>query len=352
MDRIKKINSKYVVAIFAIILLLFTYCIINYSKLVAIYTFQEKIANKVENMEIVLGGEAVGIKLLASGVLVMSVDRTDEVNINIGDVILKVNDKKIETNRELAEYAKLSNGKDIKLSILRDNNIIDVTVKANKEDLTGEYKLGLWVKDSSAGVGTITFYDKKNLTFAGLGHGVTETKENYILPIETGGITETEILSIKKGESNNPGELRGTLSTVIMGSIRKNTDKGIYGRIYNENILNNKEKIEIMVKTQITEGKAIIYCTLDDNIVKSYDINIEKILINSTGNKNMVIKVTDEKLINKTGGIVQGMSGSPIVQNGKLVGAVTHVFLNDPTMGYGVFIENMIEDITSMEMYI
>jgi stage IV sporulation protein B len=194
--------------------------------------------------------------------------------------------------------------------------------------------------------GTITFYDRKSLGFAALGHAVTETKENYILPITSGGITSTDIYSIKKSNSRVPGELKGTITSEIIGEITHNTQKGIYGKMYDSELFKNKKSIGILTKSSIKEGPATIYCLLDDDIPHSYEIKIEKVLLNSTGNKNMIIKITDEKLISKTGGIVQGMSGSPIVQNGKLVGAVTHVFLNDPLRGYGVFIENMIEDMS------
>jgi stage IV sporulation protein B len=201
---------------------------------------------------------------------------------------------------------------------------------------------GLWVKDSSAGVGTVTFY--KDNKFAALGHGVTETKENYILPITSGAITTTNIYSIKKGEARNPGELKGTITYDFIGDIKGNTLRGVYGKM-----LKKIDYESIKISNKVSTGKAYIYCTLDDNNLKKYEINIEKVLNNSTNNKNMIINITDKQLIEKTGGIIQGMSGSPIVQNGKLIGAVTHVFLNDPTRGYGVFIQNMIDDMNSME---
>lgn len=299
-------------------------------------------------MEIVPGGEAVGIKLLATGVLVMGIDREDS-ELQIGDIILKVNDTRIESNSELGNFAKSSGGNSLNLVVDRKGKLFTTSIRPNYDNLTEEYKLGLWVKDSSAGVGTITFYDRKNNKFAALGHAVTETKENYILPIETGGITDTNIFSVKKGIPKSPGELKGTITSNVIGEIVGNTDKGIYGSILNTDAISNKKSMQILPKSKIKEGKASIYCTLDDNTTKEYQIEVEKVLLTSTGNKNMTIKIVDEELINKTGGIVQGMSGSPIIQDGKLIGAVTHVFLNDPTRGYGVFIENMIEDMSSME---
>lgn len=353
MNILKKLNDffinkkKIVICGFIVSILLFIYCFFNYNKLIAVYNLQKDIETKVENMEIVLGGDAVGIKLLATGVLVVGVDRQD-IGIEIGDIILEVNGTKIESNDELIKFVNESNGDNLDLKMNRQGKEFNISVTPNYDNLSNAYKLEMWVKDSSAGVGTITFYDKKSGKFGALGHAVTETKENYILPITSGGITKTEIYSVKKGIVKMPGELKGTLTNDTLGDISGNTDKGVYGKVYDTSSI-NKESIEVLPKSKIKEGKASIFCTLDDNEIKEYSIEIEKVLLTSSGNKNMIIKITDEKLLEKTGGIIQGMSGSPIVQNGKLVGAVTHVFLNDPTKGYGVFIENMIEDMCSMD---
>ena len=169
------------------------------------------------------------------------------------------------------------------------------------------------------------------------------------MPITTGAITKTKIYSITKGQVKLPGELKGSITSDILGDIGLNTEKGIYGYVYDIQSIQEKETIEVLPKTKIKEKEAYIYCTLDNNKKKAYKIEIQKVILNSTGNKNMIIKIVDEELLEKTGGIVQGMSGSPIVQDGKLVGAITHVFLNDPTKGYGVFIENMIDDMCNME---
>lgn len=349
-ENIKKSKRtrKMIILIFCIVLLFFIYTLTNYTDLIGVYNTQKDVSQKLKNMDVALGGQAVGIKLLAEGVLVVSIDRDDIVNIQVGDVILSVNGIKIDTNAELSNYVRISNGSPLQLQIERNGLKYMTTVTPIKDDISGEYKLGLWVKDSSAGVGTVTFYDKKNLNFAALGHGVTETKDNVVLPIESGGITQTKIYSLKKGVSRDPGEIRGTLTTQLIGQIYKNTEKGIYGKIENDDMIKNLQSIEILPKSKVKEKAAKIYCTLDDNVVESFDIVIEKVLLTSKGNKNMIIRVTDEKLKEKTGGIIQGMSGSPIVQDGKLVGAVTHVFLNDPLRGYGVFIEDMIEDVSNM----
>ena len=341
-------KTKIIIISCIIIVLSIVFVYINYKDIVNIYIFNKDLKQEVDNMDIVIGGETVGIKLLATGILVMGLDRYD-LGLEVADVILKVNDSKVESNSEFQNFIQLSAGQKMKLQVMRKDKIFEVEVTPTFDELSDEYKLGVWVKDSSAGVGTITFYDRKSLNFAALGHAVTETKENYILPITSGGITSTNIYSIVKGINRVPGELKGTITNDIIGEIIHNTDKGIYGKMYDSKYFKNKKSMEILPKSGVKEGKALIYSTLDDGTVNTYEIQIEKVLLNSTGNKNMIIKITDEKLINKTGGIIQGMSGSPIIQDGKLIGAVTHVFLNDPLRGYGVFIENMIEDMSNLK---
>lgn len=356
LDKISKfdnylMNNKKVktiiLGVFCIFLLVFSYFLLNYKDLVEVYNLEKSVSKKLTNMKVAVGGETVGIKLLATGVLVMGLDRTD-TDLQIGDIILSVNGNKIESNSELDKFVKESEGSELILSVNRQKELVEIKMTPYLDEISNQYKLGLWIKDSSAGVGTVTFYDLNSKRFAALGHGVTETKENYILPITTGGITNTTIYSIKKGIAKVPGELKGSITNNILGQIKGNTDKGIYGEITDDNIIKDKKEIEILPKTKIKESSAIIRCTLDDNTIQEYEISIEKVLLTSTGNKNMIIKITDERLLEKTGGIVQGMSGSPILQDGKLVGAVTHVFLNDPTRGYGVFIENMIEDMSNI----
>ncbi len=341
-------KKSVVISIICIFLLLFTYVFLNFTELKAVYSSQKDVLEQSSNMKFCIGGEAVGIKLLATGVLVMGLDRQD-VDLQIGDIILKVNGEKIETNIGLLEFAQKSGGKPLNLEVNRKDTVINVSITPILDSISNEYKLGLWVKDSSAGVGTITFYEKNLNRFAALGHAVTETKENYILQVNSGGITDTNIYSIKKGAARVPGELKGTITQNVIGDIAMNTDMGIFGFLKDNKRLNSKDEVEIMPKSEIKEGDAVIYCTLDDNKKKEYKIKIQKVLLTSNGNKNMIIQITDEELLKKTGGIIQGMSGSPIVQDGKLVGAVTHVFLNDPTRGYGVFIENMIEDMCNIK---
>lgn len=333
-----------------LILLIALYAVAQY------FESNEVLANKIvfeketKDLEFVLGGESCGIKLLAAGVLVVEVDNPN-IDITVSDIILKIDETNIDSNSELIEYINQDKvkGKQVVLTVNSGSKIkkVKITPTYNKE--SGKYELGLWVKDSSAGVGMITFYELSNNYFAALGHGITETSKNIVLPIHSGAIVKSKITSINRGYPKEPGDIRGTIYKEVYGQIRKNTINGIYGVLENTELLNKKQTIKVAYKNEIKTGNAQIYCTLEDNEVVAYDIEIKNVLNNSGSNKNMIIQVTDDKLLEKTGGIVQGMSGSPIVQDGKLVGAVTHVFLNDPTKGYGVFVENMIEDMMSME---
>ncbi len=346
-DNLKSnIKSKKTIAFISLLIfLIISYILVGYIESKAAFSNENKLAKTLDNMEICIGGEAVGIKILATGVLVMSAD--EQPKLSVGDIILEINKVAIDSNAELVSEVQKSNGQNINLKIDRNGEIKNISVTANYSNLSNMYELGIWVKDSSAGVGTVSFYDKNNMCFACLGHGITETTNNIIIPINSGGIVKTRITEIKKGESKNPGDIKGILYTNVLGQIIKNTAYGIYG-ILEEDMCTIKEEIKVASKLDIKEGKAKIYCTLENNKVEEFEINIERILYNSSGNKNMVIKITDEKLLEKTGGIVQGMSGSPIVQDNKLVGAITHVFYNDPTQGYAVFAENMINDMASI----
>jgi len=345
--KLNSVKNKKILAFSSLLLfLVISYILVSCIEAKAAFSSENKLNNALKDMEICVGGEAVGIKILATGVLVMEAD--SQPQLSVGDIILEINDVKIDSNNELVSEVQKSNGQNIKLKINRNGNIKNITVKANYSEISKSYELGLWVKDSSAGVGTISFYDKKNMRFASLGHGITETNNNIILPINSGGIVKTKITEIRKGETKNPGDIKGILYTNVLGQIIKNTPFGIYG-ILEEDICTQKETIEVANKLDVHEGKAKIYCTLDTNKVEEFEVNIERVLYNSSGNKNMVIKITDKNLLEKTGGIVQGMSGSPIVQNNKLVGAITHVFYNDPTQGYGVFAETMVNDMASIE---
>jgi len=209
------------------------------------------------------------------------------------------------------------------------------------------YKIGLWIRDCAEGIGTLTFYDQATLIFGALGHGVYDSDTGALIDIKGGKITGADITGITKGIKGSPGELLGSVEeTDILGNISLNTSLGLYGSLTEKGASGlSDEKLPICLKEDIQEGSAYILSDIDGTGPKKYQIEIEKINLNGKPDKGLTIRITDPNLIEKTGGIIQGMSGSPIIQNGKIVGAVTHVLVNNPTKGYGVFIESMLAEI-------
>ncbi len=304
---------------------------------------------------VVLGGELFGVKLYTDGVLVVDTDVVEtengkvnpaqEAGLRVGDIIKSINNKKITSTKSLAEQIQSSNGEKMSFGIVRNNRNLTVEFETYKEKTTGKYKAGLWVRDSTAGLGTVTFYNPENDCFAGLGHGIYDVDTNEIMPMYNGEVFNAYTNGIYKSSTGSVGELCGVITGKSIGELCLNNEMGVYGFVKTV----KTEAVPVAVKQEVTTGKAQIYCTLDDGGVKSYDIEIKKIYSNSDSvNKDMIIEVTDKALLEKTGGIVQGMSGSPIIQNGKLVGAVTHVFVNDPTKGYAIFIERMLNTAEKM----
>lgn len=305
------------------------------------------------------GGTPVGVRLSTKGVLVVALSDVEgtkgkvmspsaESGIQVGDTIVKVNNVFINSSEELIREINSNKNKKLNIIIERNNNNLEKIVRPVKDKVDDVYKIGLWVRDSTSGVGTLTFYDSKSKKFAALGHPITDVDTGTILKINNGEIVESSIISIRKGEKGNPGELRGIFinEEKDLGSVNKNTLCGIYGS-GNEKLISSKynKPMRIALRNEIKEGPAKILTTIDGSEPKLYDIKIEKLLSqDNPGPKSMVIKVTDEELLSKTGGIVQGMSGSPIIQDNKLVGAVTHVLINRPDVGYGVYIEWMLKD--------
>lgn len=305
------------------------------------------------------GGQPIGVKLNTKGVLVISLSDIETENgkitspasasgIQIGDSIIKANNVSINSSEELAKAINSSEGKEISLIIIRKGKEIEKKVQPIKNNADNSYKIGLWIRDSTAGVGTLTFYDSKTKRFAALGHPITDVDTGTILSVNSGQIVNSTIVSVRKGERGNPGELKGIFvnEDKKLGDINKNTECGIFGNANNSLITNSYNKsLKIGLRNEIKEGPAKILTTIDGEKPKLYDIEIQKLLSQeSPGPKSMIIKVTDNELLEKTGGIVQGMSGSPIIQDDKLIGAVTHVLINKPDTGYGIYIEWMIKD--------
>lgn len=327
----------------------------NYSvnhKLLGILPIKSSKVEVVAEQSLMAGGQPFGIKLYTDGVLVVSMTdvETDNGKINpahdsgirVKDIIMTVNGIKITSSEHLTECIKRLGGSEITVGIVRDKLNFEIKTKPVK-DKDGIYRLGCWVRDSTAGIGTITFYDTVNGTFAGLGHGICDSDTGELMTLSYGKALNAEIFAVIKGSAGTPGELRGSFDeSRKIGTIYKNCEVGVFGVTETKNYPDG-EIYPIAFKQDIKEGKAEILCTTDESGVHKYEIEIVHIYTNSVKNtKNMVISITDKALLEKTGGIVQGMSGSPIIQDGKIIGAVTHVMINDPTKGYGIFIENML----------
>ncbi len=304
-------------------------------------------------------GNIAGLKLYTNGVLVVGMSEIEGIDnkkykpyentgIKEGDTIIKINEQQINSTDELIQTVNLSGGKDIEIKYIHGEETKECSISPVKTS-DSQYKLGLWVRDSAAGVGTVSFYEPSTKTFGALGHGITDIDTNELINIASGEFVTTRILNIAKGESGNPGKIQGTVENQAnIGKIYKNTKFGIYGQVDNPTSLNidASKEMEVALREEITTGKATILCSLDNQKPQEYEIEIEKIYKeNNYDNKSMQIKVTDQKLIEKTGGIIQGMSGSPIIQNGKFCGAITHVLVNNPIEGYAVFGDIMLKQL-------
>lgn len=312
--------------------------------------------NVIEDVDVIPVGEIIGIKLYTNGVMVVgmaSIEGEDgniykpyqECGIQEGDSITHINNIEITSTNKLIEEINNSSGETIEITFKHKEETKKgkITAVKNKE---GVYKIGLWVRDSAAGVGTMTFYNEETNYFAALGHAITDVDTGEILSTSSGEIDTAKILSIVKGQKDEPGRIEGAInSNSTIGNIYNNNKFGIFGVIKNlENLnLDFNKKMKVASRNEIKLGEATCLSAIDGE-VNQYKIEIMKIYPNNNyDNKSMLINVTDENLISKTGGIIQGMSGTPIVQNGKFIGAITHVLVNNPTMGYAVFGDLMLK---------
>ncbi|OQB15280.1 MAG: SpoIVB peptidase precursor [Firmicutes bacterium ADurb.Bin193] len=310
--------------------------------------------NTVEKTELIPCGNTVGIRISVDGVMVVGFSDFRLADgkkicpakiggLKEGDIIKSVNGVRVSNISGFSGEINSLNGKSAKLEVVRANavHLLSVTPEFSKED--NAYRIGAWVRDSTSGIGTITFINPKNNTFGALGHGITDVDTGKIIPADGGDVILSRIVGVKKGLKGSPGELKGIFSlSKTIGNVLENRETGVYGKI--SGIEYPKKPIPTAMRSQIKTGHATILSGIENERVEEYAIEIQKIMKNSVNNKGMIIKITDEKLLKKTGGIVQGMSGSPILQNGLLVGAVTHVFINDPTRGYATFIDLMLND--------
>ncbi len=310
-------------------------------------------ANTKENALVPIG-KSVGVTLSTDGVIVAGISETvnqkkspaKEAGLKQGDIIVKFNGQKITNVEDLTKNLCKSKGLCASITIIRHEKNIELMITPVFSEKDNRLVIGAWVKDAASGIGTLTFFDPKTKKFGALGHGICDTETGKLLRIDSGAILSSTIVSVDKGEKGSPGELNGVFSEedAQLGEVTNNFDYGICGTA-SDNFPISATPLPVAKISEITTGKASIMANVEGNIVDSYEIEILRLLPHrSSSAKNMIIKITDQRLLEKTGGIVQGMSGSPIVQNGKLVGAVTHVFVNDPTRGYGIFIENMLAE--------
>ena len=302
---------------------------------------------------VIPAGTPFGIKMFTDGVMVVGMSDLDisgrainpakQAGIKTGDIITSINGEKVNFNEDVGAIIEKSCGRPVRICFVRDGENKQTTLTAVKSPVDGNFRAGMWVRDSSAGIGTMTYYDPQNGTFGGLGHAICDVDTGEMMPLSSGEAVEVTITGVSRGSSGFPGELRGVFASGrTIGELTTNDQTGIYGNCCYAPATN--KPVKIANRGEIHTGAATIYTTVSGSKPQAFDIRIERIAATDANpTKNMIIKITDPDLIEITGGIVQGMSGSPIIQDGKLVGAVTHVFVNDPTKGYGIFIENMLD---------
>jgi len=327
-----------------------------------IYTAEVMAVSAEERRTVIPLGTAVGVDIDMRGVKVVEVGNlVDENNktrspardagIRAGDNIVRVNGIDVQSVEDVTgiinEQADDVEFTSIEFEIERQNKSLNITVEPKRSNDDGELRIGAWVKDSTSGIGTLTFYDPENSTFGALGHGITDGNGEPI-NIEGGSILNSTVVSVTRSERGQIGELRGIFleGGRELGEIKVNNNQGLYGTLDKERLdLHSSEEMPVARKNEIRTGRAQILSNIESVRVEAFDIEIQRINRNTTDNtKEMVIRITDDELLSRVGGIVQGMSGSPIIQNDSVVGAVTHVFVNDPTRGYAISIESMLEN--------
>lgn len=332
-------------------------------RLLGVFPIKKIKVHVMPERQIVPGGHSVGVKLKSKGLIVVGLaDILDynnqesspakDAGIEIGDIIYKVNGQDVNTAEEMSKIINNQKNKRVELSIKRENKYIKRHIRAVKSN-TGIYQLGIWIRDVAAGVGTLTFYDPDTGYYGALGHLISDTDTGKTVEVKEGEIIRAKVISISPGRKNLPGEKKGVFinEEQKLGNIISNTDYGIFGEAFKP--LKNPiyPTLPVAPACHVKEGRASILTVVEGEKIEKYDIDIQKILKSSSPtSKGMIIKIVDSNLIDKTGGIIQGMSGSPIIQDGYLVGAVTHVFVNDPSRGYGVFVEWMLDETSKLPL--
>lgn len=303
-------------------------------------------------LELIPGGVPFGVKFTTDGVLVVGFcdiptdsgakNPARDAGLRLRDVLTHMDGEEITSADDMTERITASGGTPIRVRYTRGGKSGE-TELTPVADATGSYKTGLYVRDSGAGIGTVTFFVPDSGAFAGLGHGICDVDTGELMPLRRGNVVDVTISGINRGAAGAPGELRGYFGAGKQGTLLGNTSCGVYGLYRQMPDCVPATTCGIVTRDELREGDASVLCTLSSNERHEYAINISAIDRDARGSKCFTVKITDEALLAETGGIVQGMSGSPILQDGKLVGAVTHVLINNPTVGYGIFVENMLD---------
>ncbi|MBQ8186286.1 MAG: SpoIVB peptidase [Clostridia bacterium] len=303
---------------------------------------------------VTVGGIPFGVKFSSEGIVVVGfteVDTADgmqnpayDAGLRTGDIITHVCGQPVKTSGEMIRLIE-SCPQPVEITYVREGDENTVSLTPSQSRIDGKMKTGMWIRDTTAGIGTVTFIEPETGVFAGLGHGICDSETGELLKMERGTVVDVQISGITKGVAGTPGELKGYFTGEKTGVLLGNTACGVYGVFTEIPAEVPMTDVELGSRWEVEAGEATILCTLDDNCTAEYGIEIDEIRRDSTDNRSFTIRVTDAELIEKTGGIVQGMSGSPILQNGRLVGAVTHVLVGDPCRGYGIFIENMLDAV-------
>jgi len=333
-------------------------------KLFGIFPLKSGEVQVMNPIKLIPGGQSIGVALQTKGVMVVGqapvVDITGrkvfpakEAGIEIGDILLKINTQEVRTDQEVSNAVHLAGEQKGNVNVLykHQDQILEKIIKPIYCVETGRYRMGLFVRDEAAGVGTLSFLDPVSKKYGALGHVITDADTNQKIEVFNGKIVASTIYAIEKGKRGHPGEKIGSFdpNSAFTGTIEKNTMTGIFGTISGQ-VVNPyyKEAIPVGWESEVKVGPAKIYTVIQGEKVEEFEVNIDRVMHNRTDSKNMIVRVTDPRLLEVTGGIIQGMSGSPIIQNGKIIGAVTHVFVNDSQRGYGVFIQNMINESSQL----
>ena len=301
-------------------------------------------------------GRAVGIKLFSDGVMVVGLAEVDTASggsaaparscgLQEGDIITHINSEEVDSIEEVQSILQNVGDADMSIRARRDGQELQVTAHAVQCSADGSYKLGAWIRDSMAGIGTLTFYDPESQVFGALGHAVSDVDTAQLMPLQSGSILYAQVEDVQKGQAGAPGELHGTFQTDRdLGELSANTTGGLFGTLTDASLVQGLQPMPVAGRDEVHTGPAVIRSNIAGDTVEEYAVEITHIDPESgDSNRDLMLTVTDPRLLEATGGIVQGMSGSPLIQDGKLVGAVTHVLVNDPTQGYGILMEHMLD---------